>query len=85
MTSIFHQYKNLQYTRLIFSGELILRLKIYTHLAMTLTSCISILWLQKISAISSETEESGVSFMTRILQLRFREFGAPIIYMIPVP
>ena len=27
----------------------------------------------------------GASFMTRTLQLRFREFGAPIIYMIPVP
>ena len=36
----------------------------------------------KISAISSETEGPGASFMTRTLQLRFREFGAPIIYII---
>ena len=35
--------------------------------------------------ISSETEGPGASFMTRTLQLRFREFGAPIIYMIPDP
>ena len=37
------------------------------------------------SANSSETEGPGASFMTRTLQVRFREFGAPIIYMIPVP
>ena len=41
--------------------------------------------ISKISTISSETEGPGASFMTRTLQLRFREFGAPIIYMIPVP
>ena len=35
--------------------------------------------------ISSETEGPGASIMARTLQLRFREFGAPIIYMIPVP
>ena len=40
----------------------------------------SILKLIKISTISSETEGPGASFMTRILQLRFREFGAQIIY-----
>ena len=34
--------------------------------------------------ISSETEGPGASFMTRTLQLRFMEFGAPIIYTIPV-
>ena len=41
--------------------------------------------ITKISAISSETEGPGASFMTRTLQLRFSDFGAPIIYMIPVP
>ena len=35
--------------------------------------------------ISSETEGPGAYFMTRTLQLRSREFGEPIIYMIPVP
>ena len=51
--------------------------------ALIMTS--SILWLRKISAVSSETEGPGASFMTRTLQSRFREFGAPIIYMIPFP
>ena len=45
----------------------------------------SILQIRKISAISSETEGPGAPFMTRTLQLRFREFSAPIIYMIPFP
>ena len=35
--------------------------------------------------MSSETEGPGASFLTRTLKLRLMEFGASIIYMIPVP
>ena len=52
---------------------------------LPLRRAIYIIITKKISAISSETEGSGASFMTRTLQLRFREFGAPIIYMIAFP
>ena len=46
-----------------------------------------IIWERSLSLESmlSETEGPGASFKTHTLQLRFREFGAPIIYMITVP